>query len=310
MNPLASLTARLGRLALLGVLTTLPLVSVAAEQRTFPTPEAAVEALMAALQSNDESALVALVGERHRKLVVTGDAAYDAARRTESAALLATYRFLDDRTPDRRVLLMGERAWPMPIPLVRDGGTWRFASEVGADEILNRRIGGNERSAMDVLRAYVDAQREYASRDRNGEGVLQYARQLGSTPGKFDGLYWPADTAKGEEASPFGPLIAESAAFLEGHRPGDAYRGYRFRILTGQGKSAAGGAYSYLVNGRLISGFAMVAYPDAYGVSGVAVFMINQNGKIFEKDLGRNTVSIARRMTVFDPGAGWKAVSP
>ncbi len=144
--------------------------------------------------------------------------------------------------------------------------------------------------------------------DRDGDGVLQYAQRLGSTPGKHDGLYWPADAAKGEEASPFGPLVAESAAYLKGHQAGDPYRGYHFRILTRQGKSAPGGAYSYVINGRMIAGFAMVAYPAQYGESGVMTFIVSHNGKVFEKDLGKNSAEIGAKMTAFDPGAGWKEV--
>ena len=140
--------------------------------------------------------------------------------------------------------------------------------------------------------------------------MLQYAQKLGSTPGKQDGLYWPADAAKGEERSPFGPLIAESAAYLEGHKPGDAYRGYHFRILTRQGKDAPGGAYSYIINGRMIAGFAMVAYPADYGSSGVMSFIVNQNGKVYEKDLGKDSAAIGAKMSSFDPGAGWKDVAP
>jgi len=304
------MAAGLCRLALLGWLLALPLASLAAEQRTFPTPEAAVDALIAALKSNDEPALVAIFGDKHKTLVVTGDVANDAAKRAEAAALLATFHTLDDSAPDRRVLLMGVYAWPFPIPLVRQGAAWRFATEEGLEEIVNRRIGGNERSAITVLRAYVDAQRTYAARDRDGDGVLQYARKLTSAPGRFDGLYWPADADKGEELSPFGPLIAQSAAYLAGHGKGDPYRGYHFRILTRQGTNAPGGAYSYLINGRLIAGFAMVAYPSTYGDSGVMTFVVNQYGKVFEKDLGKNTRAVAEKMAAFDPGPGWKAASP
>ena len=221
---------------------------------------------MAALKADNDAALIAMFGEKHKNLVVTGDRAASqchARGDPRRAAHVARAR----EPTDRRVLLIGDEAWPLPIPLVREGERWRFATEEGDDEILNRRIGGNERNAIDVLRAYVDAQREYASRDRNGDGVLQYAQKLASAPGKLDGLYWPADTAKGEEASPFGPLIAESAAYLAGHTPGDPYRGYHFRILTRQGKNAPGGAYSYVINGRMIAGFAMVAYPDEYGTA-------------------------------------------
>jgi hypothetical protein len=159
------------------------------------------------------------------------------------------------------------------------------------------------------LRAYLDAQKDYAARDRKGDGVLQYAQRLGSTPGKHDGLYWPADAAKSEEASPFGPLVAESAAYLKGHAAGDPYRGYHFRIVMRQGKSARGGAYSYVINGRMIAGFAMVAYPAQYGESGVMTFIVSHNGQVFEKDLGRNSTEIGAKMTTFDPGAGWKEVA-
>ena len=208
---------------------------------------------------------------------------------------MQTLRVLREPSPDRRVLVIGDEAWPMPIPIVRVGDRWRFATEEGADEIVNRRIGGNERNAIYVLRAYIDAQRAYATRDRDGDDVLQYAQKLASTPGKHDGLYWPADTSKGEEASPFGPLVAGSAAYLKGHAAGDPYRGYYFRILTRQGKSAPGGAYSYVINGRMIAGFAMVAYPAEYGNSGVMTFIVNQNGKVYQRDLGKKSTQVGAR---------------
>lgn len=298
------------RRAALVLLLALPLASPAADQKTFATPEAAVDALAAALKANDDTALVAIFGEKHKDLVGTGDPANDAAVRAKAAERIAAFHALDKRGDDRRVLLIGAEAWPFPIPLLREGGVWRFATEEGADEILNRRIGGNERNAISVLRAYLSVQRRYASRERNGDGVLQYAQKLASAPGKHDGLYWPADAAKGEEASPFGPLIAQSSAYLAGHKQGDAYRGYHFRILTRQGKSAPGGAYNYVINGRMIAGFAMVAYPDKYGESGVMTFIVNHNGKIYEKDLGKDSANIGARMTAFDPDAGWKEAAP
>ena len=301
--------AGLRRLALASLLA-LPLASVAADQKTFATPEAAVDALLVALKANDDAALLAIFGDKHKNLVDTGDRAHDTAVRVKAAADLAAYRVLDERGNDRRVLLMGTQAWPLPIPLVRVANAWRFATEEGIEELLNRRIGGNERSAIHVLRAYLDAQSAYASRDRNGDGVRQYATKLASAAGKYDGLYWPADAAKGEEESPFGPLIAESSAYLAGHKKGDPYRGYHFRILTRQGKSAAGGAYSYVINGRMIAGFAMVAYPDEYGQSGVMTFIVSHNGKVYQKDLGKNSESIGAKMSSFDPGAGWKEVAP
>jgi hypothetical protein len=223
---------------------------------------------------------------------------------------LNTFHVLEESSPERVQLLLGTQAWPFPIPLVREGGSWRFATERGAEEIQNRRIGRNERSAIAVLRAYAAAQQEYASVDRNGDGVLEYAQKLGSTPGKFDGLYWPADASRGETPSPFGPLIAESAAYLAGHKRGDPYRGYHFRILTGQGKNAPGGAYSYVINGRMVAGAAMVAYPAVYNDSGVMTFIVNSAGKIYEKNLGKDGAAIAAKMTTFDPGPGWKETPP
>lgn len=288
----------------------MPLGAAAADQKTFATPEAAVEALISALKANDEAALVTIFGDKYKDVVSTGDRAYDSARRAEFAQHLSTFHALDERGKDRRVLLIGTQAWPSPIPLVLDRGVWRFATEEGAEEIINRRIGRNERNAIHVLRTYIDAQRQYAARDRRGDGVLQYAQKIGSTPGKQDGLYWPADAARNEEVSPFGPLIAESSAYVAGRKQGDPYRGYHFRILTSQGKSAPGGAYSYLINGRMIAGFAMVAYPAVYEDSGIMTFIVSHNGKVYEKDLGKATASIGARMTEFDPGAGWKEVRP
>ena len=304
MNLIANLKL-IRRLAFIAFCS-MPMLATGAEQKTFATPDEAVDALLAALKADDDAALVAIFGDTHKALVVTPDRAASSANRAKAVAAMQTYRLLEEQGKDRRVLLIGDQAWPLPIPLVRAGERWRFATEEGEDELINRRIGANERSAIRVLRAYLDAQKDYAGRDRNGDGVLQYAQRLGSTPGKHDGLYWPADAAKGEEASPFGPLVAESAAYLKGHAAGDPYRGYHFRILTHQGKSAPGGAYSYVINGRMIAGFAMVAYPAQYGESGVMTLIVSHNGKVFEKDLGRNSAEIGAKMTAFDPGAGWK----
>lgn len=306
---LFGVNALLRRLALLLLLAS-PLAFASANQQTFATPEAAVDALVAALKANDDAALLSIFGDRHKKLVITGDRAYDTAARADAAAQITAFRALDDRGADRRVLLIGAEAWPLPIPLVREAGTWHFSTEEGVEELINRRIGGNERNAIHVLRTYLDAQRNFASRDRDGDGILQYAQKLASTPGKYDGLYWPADEAKGEEASPFGPLIAASSAYRIGHTKGDPYRGYHFRIMTRQGKSAPGGAYSYVINSRMIAGFAMIAHPAVYGESGVMTFIVNQNGKVYEKDLGSNTARISAKTSAFDPGVSWKEVTP
>lgn len=305
---IARLWSFLHRLAL-ALIVAVPLAATAAPQETFATPEAAVDALMAALKADSDSAMVAIFGEEHKNLVLTSDRAASSATRAKILAAMQTLRVLQAPSANRRVLLIGDEAWPVPIPIVRTGDRWRFATEEGADEIVNRRIGGNERSAIYVLRAYVDAQRAYATRDRDGDGVLQYAQKLASSPGKHDGLYWPAETGKDEEASPFGPLIAESAAYLKGHVAGDPYRGYHFRILTRQGKNAPGGAYNYVINGRMIAGFAMVAYPAAYGESGVMTFIVSHNGKVYEKDLGKDSTAIGARMSTFEPSTAWKEVA-
>jgi hypothetical protein len=305
---LIKMLTSLRRMALV-LLVVFPLAASAAGQKTFATPEAAVDALISALKADDDAAIVALFGEQYKDVVITPDRAANSATRAKIVTALQTFRVLDERGNDRRVLLVGEQAWPLPIPLVREQGAWRFATEEGIEEIVNRRIGANERNAISVLEAYLEAQKEYASRDRNGDGVLQYAQQLGSTRGKHDGLYWDADESKGEEASPFGPLVAESAAYLKGHKAGDPYRGYHFRILARQGKSAPGGAYNYVINGRMIAGFAMVAYPDAYGESGVMTFIISQSGKIYQRDLGPATPKRAAAMTEYNPDASWKGVA-
>jgi hypothetical protein len=298
--------AAVRRALAIALLVLVPCTGVlAAGQRTFATPDAAVEALASALKADNEAELVAIVGEQHRNLVVSGDRAGDKERHAKAAALLGEFHALDDRNPNRVVVLVGAQAWPLPIPIVRDGTAWRFASEVGAEEMLNRRIGAGERNALLVLRAYVAAQRDYASVDRNGDGVLEYAQRLASSPGKFDGLYWPEDPKSGVERSPLGPLIAQTSLAASDRKPGDPYEGYRFRILKRQGPGAPGGAYNYVVNGHMVAGFAMVAYPDAYGETGVSTFIVNQNGRIFEKDLGPGTRGIAEKMVAFDP-KGWR----
>ncbi len=287
-----------------------PLAAAAASQETFATPEAAVDALMAALAADGDAAMIAIFGDAHKDLFTSSDRAATSATRAKILAAMKTLRALKEPSPDRRMLLIGAEAWPMPIPIVRAGDRWRFATELGEDELINRHIGANEYNAIYVLRAFVNAQRMYAAVDRDGDGVLQYAQKLASSPGKRDGLYWTADAAKGEELSPFGPLIAESSAYLKGHSEGDPYRGYRFRILTRQGVNAAGGAYNYIINGRMIAGFALVAYPAEWGKSGVMTFIVSHNGKVYEKNLGKDSTAIGAKMSAFDPGAGWKEVAP
>lgn len=307
------IAARLSRTGLkwrafaLALLLSAPMLA-AAGQQTFANPEEAVAALAAACKAGDDAALLTIFGDEHKPLFVSSDRVQNSAMRAKVHAGLTAFHRLEEPGPDRRILLIGDQAWPLPIPIVREKDAWRFATELGVDEMINRRIGSGERNAMQVMRAYLDAQRQYASRDRNGDDVLEYAQKLGSAPGKQDGLYWPADLAKGEEASPLGPLVAASEEYLKGRKLGDPFRGYYFRILTRQGKSAPGGAYGYLINGRMIAGFGLIAYPADYGVSGIMTFIISNSGKIHEKDLGPETPSAVRQIKEYSPDASWKEV--
>jgi hypothetical protein len=307
----SSIWSFLSGLVLALVAVAVPLTSVAATpQETFATPEAAVDALLAAAKADSDAQLLAIFGTEHKDAVMESDRAVASANRAKFVEATKTLRVLREPSPDRRVLVVGDQAWPFPIPIVRTGDRWRFATEEGVEELINRRIGGNERNAIYVLQAYVDAQRAYATRDRDGDGVLQYAQKIMSSPGKQDGLYWPSDSAKGEEDSPLGPLIAEATPYTAGHKAGDPYRGYFFRILTQQGSNAPGGAYNYVINGRMIAGFAMVAYPSDYGVNGVMTFIVSHNGVVYQRDLGKDTAKVAAGIKSFDPGKGWSVVKP
>jgi hypothetical protein len=288
-----------------------PVAALAATpQETYATPEAAVDALAAAMKADSDAQLLAIFGTEHKDTIIEPDRAVASTNRAKLVEAMKTLRVLEEPSPDRRILVIGDKAWPFPIPIVRVGDRWRFATEQGIEEMANRRIGGNERNAIYVLNAYVAAQRAYASRDRDGDGVLQYAQKVMSSPGKQDGLYWPDDASKGVERSPLGPLIAEATPYTAGHKAGDPYRGYYFRILTQQGKNAPGGAYNYVINGRMIAGFAMIAYPASYGESGVMTFIVNHNGKVYQRDLGNDTAKAAAAIKSFDPAKGWSVVNP
>jgi hypothetical protein len=216
------------------------------------------------------------------------------------------------RSSDTFVILeVGDDLWPFPIPIVKTNGGWYFDTAVGKEELLNRRIGTNELATIPVMRAYVDAQREYASEDRDGSEILKYAQRLVSSPGKHDGLYWPLEP--GGEESPLGPLVAYAQE--EGYNPEiraeeeverGPYHGYHFKILTRQGKHARGGQYNYVINGNMIAGFALVAWPAEYGDSGIMTFIVNQQGRVYQKDLGPNTAKLARNMTEYDPDPTWR----
>jgi hypothetical protein len=296
------MTTRVASLFAALLLAVTPAFADKPDGRAFATPEEAVKALTAALKANDDKALVEIFGERNKDLVLTSDKA--ATLETRQKAVKAIEEYLDLRKDgDSSVtLVMGANAWPMPIPLVKDGGVWRFDTDKGADEIINRRIGANELSAIEIMRAYPGAQRQFAAKPRDGTNVKAFARRVLSTPGKKDGLYWDSDSAKGEEASPFGPLVADGAT----RERGDPYHGYYFKVLTGQGPQAPGGKYSYVINGRMVAGYALVAWPADYASSGVKTFIVNHYGEVYEKDLGANTAKTAQAMTEYNPDKTWK----
>jgi hypothetical protein len=206
----------------------------------------------------------------------------------------------------RAEIAVGSDGWTLPIPIVKTAGGWRFDTRAGADEIRIRRIGHNERSVMQVMLAIFDAEKEYATKDRNGDGVLEYASRIMSSRGKQDGLYWP--TKAGEPPSPLGEEVA--AARAAGGNRETGYYGYRYKLLTAQGKSAPGGAYDYMVRGRMIGGFAAVAWPVKYGDTGVMTFIVSHDGVVYEKDLGPRTATLASGMTRFDPDSTWQKVDP
>ncbi len=293
-------------------LALLMLRAAAADEQTFAAPQDAVNALVAAATNHDTNALHAIFGPEGHALISP-----DAVQTTEAFKMfvqrLAEKVQLATNSDSNVTVEIGADGWPFPIPLVKRGGQWFFDTAAGKQEILARRIGMDETGAMNVCSAYVAAQREYASQDRLGDGVLAYAQFLHSTPGTHDGLFWPTKQP-GEELSPLGPLVAQ--ARVEGyHRTAKMlndeqapYHGYYFKILTRQGKHAPGGKYDYIINGRMIAGFALVTWPAEWGNTGVMTFIVNQQGKVYQKNLGAKTAKIASAMTTYDPDDTWTLV--
>jgi len=278
------------------------------EQRSFGSPEEAVQGLLSALQSKDLNALMAILGPESDDIVSSGDPVADDSRRERFVQFYQEKHLLQEESADRVFLNVGKENWPFPIPIVRKDSLWYFDTDEGREEILARRIGRNELSAIQVCLAVVDAQREYASRDRNGDGFREYAQQFRSDPGKRDGLYWEAK--EGDEQSPLGPLLAEAQeegyAFKQSDSRPSPYHGYYYRMLTAQGEAAPGGAYDYVLKGKMLGGFALAAYPAQYGASGIMTFMVNHDGIVYEKDLGESTEKEAQAMTRFNPDSTWQ----
>ena len=278
--------------------------------QSYDSPEAAVKALVEAIKAENKEAVIKILGSGARDSIESGNSEIDSAER---AAFVAAYEakntlVVDEADKNRRILQIGENNWPFPIPLMSDKqGRWTFDGKAGADEILARHVGRNELSVIEVCRAYVDAQYDYYRLNPDKAVIPHFAQKIVSQPGKRDGLYW--ETKPGEAESPLGPFVASAAdeGRKKGEKQGEAapYHGYRYRILTSQGKHAPKGAYSYVEKGLMFGGFALIAYPDAYGVSGVMTFMVNQDGVIYEKNLGKNTPAVAQKITSFDPDDTW-----
>lgn len=306
--------SRLNRTAAALAILALPLSfpALAQEPAAYASPDEAVSAFVAAVKSDQPAeALVAVLGATGRELASSGDPIDDEARRARFIASFDEGHSLQSVGTDQVKLVIGKDEYPLPIPIAKTGEKWQWDVEAGLDEILTRRIGENELSAIEVMQAYVAAQLEYAEQPRDGVGI-QYARRLMSREGRKDGLYW--EVAEGEPESPIGPLIAKAQG--EGYtgkaKRGDgqtAYHGYLYRMLYGQGKNAADGPRDYILNDRMIGGFALIAVPAEYGNSGVMTFIVNQDGQVFEKDLGPETSQEAARIKLFDPDSSWRKVS-
>lgn len=298
---------RLPATLLLGFLLAGPLTTAFADEQTFETAEAAVAAFVDALEKDDMARLEALLGPGTEDLLSSGDAIQD---KTDRANFVAAYRekhFLAANGPDAMTLVVGEDEDEFPIPVMKRDGRWYLDGDKGADELVYRRIGGNELGAIAVCRGFVDAQLEYAAEGRDGDPAGIYALKLVSDEGTQNGLYWP--TAEDEPPSPAGPFVASAAE--EGYRRGASrtpYHGYYYRMLYKQGKNAKGGAREYFKDGLLTEGFGLVAWPAEYQVSGVMTFIVNQDGTVFQKDLGDKTDEIISTMMAFDPDLTWTQV--
>ncbi|HEX9147385.1 MAG TPA: DUF2950 domain-containing protein [Candidatus Binatia bacterium] len=282
-------------------------------QTVFASPEEAMKTLVEAAKAKDRAALGEIFGPSSLQQLLSGDPVQDDREMDQFAAAVEKSAKLERVNDAKFTLTIGERNWPFPIPIVKEESRWRFDTRAGADEILNRRIGENELSAILTVRAYVLAQWQYFTEaDADKDGVAEYAQKFISSPGKRDGLYW--DTVEGEKPSPLGSLVG--AARAEGYgRKSDSsapkrapYHGYYFKILTRQGAHAPGGKYSYIINGIMIAGHALVAYPDKWGSSGVMTFIVNQQGRVYQKNLGPKTAEIANAMTEYNPDPSWQLV--
>lgn len=290
------------------LLMPVPCCAQGASQKTFGTAQEAVDALIAANRSNDIPALNQILGPDAASLISSGDDAQDKNDRARFVDLYDAHHRLISAGSGKRTLVVGKNEWPLPIPLVKSNGEWKFDSSEGAKELLYRRIGSNELAAIKVCQALRQAQLDYAATAHDGNSPGVYAQRFRSESGKQNGLYW--EVAEGEPQSPAGPLVADADA--EGYEQGkrQPYHGYYFRILKAQGPHAYAGAKDYIVDGKMTGGFAILAYPAEYGASGVMTFQVSRRGTVFQKDLGESTADTAKAIKAFDPDSSWTRVSP
>lgn len=284
----------------------LPVSAQEGKQKVFGSPEEAMKALVETAQAGDRKGVLAVLGPEGEDIIDSGDKVQD---KNAQDRFLKSYQERVDyvkENDDRVSVILGNDNWSFPIPIVKRGDGWVFDTKAGREELLNRWIGRNELSTIQVCLGYVEAQREYASTDREQDGIIQYAQKFASDPYRHNGLYW--QPAEGEIPSPVGPFAARAAA--EGYRRAadkpTPYHGYYYKILKGQGKNAPGGAFSYVIKGHMVAGFALVAWPAEYGVSGVMTFIVNQNGTVYQKDLGPKTEDIVKVMTRYNPDRTWR----
>jgi len=273
--------------------------------KTFDSPDKAVEALVGALKKNEVQAIKAIFGPQGEKILFSGDPVADQSDRERFLELFKERHVLEGEGSDKEFLILGNEKWPFPIPLVKQENRWYFDASAGKQEILDRRIGQNELNVINVMITYVDTQNEYAEKDLDGDGIRAFASRLRSDPGQKNGLYWPVK--EGEAMSPMGPLVAAAVQRGYTRKKGrlSPYHGYYYKVLHAQGAHANGGGYDYRVNGKMIFGYALLAYPAKYGVSGIMTFMVNQQGVIYEKDLGKDTASLVAEILKFDPDKSW-----
>jgi hypothetical protein len=304
MNRTISLAYRLIGGALLAM--TMPTFAYAADAKVFDTPDAAAAAMVTALEKGTNAAIVELLGDAHNDELFTDDEAAERENRKRAYEAAKEQLSLREDNADSRTVLIGKDEWPVPFPIVKDEKGWHFDLESGLDELLARRIGQNELAAIASLRAVVDAEEDYRAIDRDGDEVLEYAQKFVSSPGKKDGLYWEVPEGSNDVVSPLLTFVTQQEGYLQGRDEGDPLRGYNFRLITRQGAGAPGGRYDYIINDNMIGGYAVIATPDDYGNTGIMTFMVNQQGRIYEKDLGDDTEINAAAIQEYDLDSSWK----